>query len=92
MQDLWPDTLARSVTELLSLVRYQVPELIRLEQQVPEELHGHLPLSGLRQALLNLVLNAAQALGEQPGTVTVGVEQGICGGRFPTEAGTVHGQ
>jgi len=70
-----PEVLARVqlislVDEFLNLVRYQVPAGILLEARVPQDLVCLLPAAGLRQALLNLVLNAVQVLGEQ-GHVTV---------------------
>lgn len=40
----------------------------------PPNLRCWLRASGLRHALLNLVLNAAQAIGEQPGTIRISVE------------------
>lgn len=54
--------LRHVVTELLSLVRYQVDRGIHLESEIPEGLVCRLPENRLRQALLNLVLNAAQVL------------------------------
>jgi two-component system NtrC family sensor kinase len=63
------------VRELLSLVRYQVPAHIRVEQRVSEGTHCELPEAGLRQALLNLILNAAQALGETSGTIVLSAER-----------------
>jgi signal transduction histidine kinase len=68
-------SLARSVAELLTLLRYQIAESIHLEQQISEDLHCCLPPGGLRQALLNLVINAAQALQECEGIITVGAER-----------------
>jgi len=63
--------LAKLVKELLTLTRYQIPTQIRLEMEIPSDLECHLPDSGLRQALLNLLLNAAQALDQNPGTIEV---------------------
>jgi two-component system NtrC family sensor kinase len=58
------------VKDFLALVRYQLPEGISLGCEVPQDLVCMLPEAGVRQALLNLVLNAAQAAGAS-GTVTV---------------------
>jgi len=52
------------VADLLALTRYQTPPGIVLRTRIPAELQCLLPASGLRQALLNLLLNAIQALGE----------------------------
>jgi nitrogen fixation/metabolism regulation signal transduction histidine kinase len=63
--------LADLVRELLSLTRYQIPAHIRLEQHIPADLQCRLPEPSLRQALLNLILNASQALDERHGRITV---------------------
>jgi len=63
--------LSDTVDQLLALVRYQVPEHIQLTHALPTGIRCALPEGRFRQALLNLVLNAAQAIGEQPGTVEV---------------------
>ncbi len=68
-------SLAAVTQDLLALVRYQVAPGVRLEQRVPGEIKCRLPEARLRQALLNLVLNAAQALGDDRGTVAVGAER-----------------
>ncbi len=66
--------LARTVAELLTLARYQLPRHVRLRHAISEDLRCRLPEGRLRQALLNLVLNAADALGERPGIVTISAE------------------
>lgn len=63
--------LAPAVDELLELVRYQLPERLTLVHTVPPGLRCRLPRSRLHQAMLNLVLNAAQAIGDRPGQVTI---------------------
>lgn len=75
--------LAVLIGELITLVRYQVPSGIRIDAAVPDGLRCLLPPAGLRQALLNLILNAVQVLGEagsvrlsvdtRPGEVVIGV-------------------
>ena len=63
--------LEELVSDLLALTRHQVPERIRLQSRIPPGLTVRLPPDRLRQALLNLILNAAAAIGEQPGCVTL---------------------
>ena len=63
--------LKDTVEELLSLVRYQVPEGTRLSAHIPNDLNCRLPEGGLRQALLNLVLNAAQSMEGAEGEVEI---------------------
>ncbi len=67
--------LRRTVGDLLTLMRYQVPETIGLQSEIPPGLSCRLPKNGLHQALLNLLINAAQALGDTPGQVVVGAER-----------------
>ncbi|MFN3750646.1 MAG: sensor histidine kinase [Thiobacillus sp.] len=62
--------LAPLVRELLALARYQIAPEIALEQHIEPALVCSLPADRLRQALLNLVLNAAQVLPER-GTIRV---------------------
>ncbi len=56
--------LSALIDEFFNLMRYQVPAGIVLDAQIPADLVCLLPAAGLRQALLNLVLNAVQALGD----------------------------
>jgi signal transduction histidine kinase len=59
------------IRDLVALTRYQIAESIRLEIDAPTPLPVHLPESELRQALLNLILNAADALEGNPGTICI---------------------
>lgn len=59
------------VDDLLGLTRYQLPPGIALENAVAEGTSARLPEGRLRQALLNLVLNAANAIGEAPGRIRI---------------------
>lgn len=59
------------VDQLLALTRYQLAEPIHLQHRTEDGLRCRLPESGLRQALLNLVLNAAAALGDSGGHINV---------------------
>ncbi len=63
--------LKHTVDEFLSLARYQVPMSVRLVSSVPADLVCRLPEGGLRQALLNLVLNAAQCMEGKGGEVLI---------------------
>jgi signal transduction histidine kinase len=63
--------LAEKIKALLDLVRYQVPEQIQLDQRIADDLCCRLPEGRLRQALLNLIVNAAQSIGTSSGTITV---------------------
>jgi signal transduction histidine kinase len=64
-------TIHRAVSELVVLARYQIPARIRIEQDIPEAIVCCLPDALFRQALLNLLLNASQALGDRPGRIAI---------------------
>lgn len=59
------------IRDMVALTRYQIAETITLDVDVPASLPTHLPESGLRQALLNLILNSADALEGGSGTITI---------------------
>ncbi|MDP3332157.1 MAG: ATP-binding protein [Methylococcaceae bacterium] len=63
--------LTRLINDLLTLTRYQISEDIQLCTDLPHSLLVNLPASGMRQALLNLVLNAANALEDSAGIITI---------------------
>lgn len=63
--------VATLIRELVALARYQIAESIHLEIDAPSRLLVHLPEGGLRQALLNLILNAADALEESSGLIRI---------------------
>lgn len=67
------------ISDLVALVRYQIPENIDLHFKTPKNLRVYLPESGLRQALLNLILNAAQALEGNAGEISILVQQNADG-------------
>lgn len=71
--------LAFLISDLVALVRYQIPENIDLHFKTPKNLRVYLPESGLRQALLNLILNAAQALEGNAGEILISVQQNADG-------------
>lgn len=59
------------VSDLLDLARYQIPDGIRLINEVPTNLECCLERDTTRQMLLNLILNASQAIGKTSGSITV---------------------
>lgn len=66
-----PVALSKLVSELVALTRYQIPSHVELRSEVSADLVCRLAESDLRQALLNLVLNAAQAIDGQPGNIVI---------------------
>lgn len=69
-----PLRLDQTIRQLIVLTSYQLPPGVRLASRVPDGLEALLPEDRLRQALLNLVLNAAEAMGEASGTILVEAE------------------
>lgn len=66
-----PVRLGALVDDLLALTRCQLPDTVLLHTQIDPGLTWHLPQDRLRQALLNLVLNAGAALGPRGGTIRI---------------------
>jgi two-component system, NtrC family, sensor kinase len=66
--------LPELIRELVALLRYQIPERIDLILDLPASLACRLPSSRIRQCLLNLILNAAEAIGPNSGTIRIVVE------------------
>ena len=60
-----------TVQELTTLAKYQIGRNITLQLRIPDNLKCRLPAGRLHQAVLNLVLNAAQAIGELEGTIEI---------------------
>jgi C4-dicarboxylate-specific signal transduction histidine kinase len=63
--------IATLICDLVTLTRYQIAESISLNIDTPTPLQVHLPESGIRQALLNLILNAADALEGGTGSISI---------------------
>lgn len=61
------------IKELIGLTRYQIPQVIELSYDGPSHLFCLLPEGRLRQSILNLILNSAQALGERTGFIAIRV-------------------
>jgi len=68
--------LAPLVEELLTLTRHQLPDTVRVESRVDPSLTARVSPDRLRQALLNLVLNAGGALGDAGGTIVIAARSG----------------
>jgi two-component system NtrC family sensor kinase len=64
-------SVARAVEDLILLASYQIPEQIHIEQQIGNDIVCRLPDALFRQALLNLLLNATQALADTGGKIVI---------------------
>ena len=59
------------IRDLVTLVRYQIPENLELKFTTNHILPVYLPESGLRQSLLNLLLNSADAFEGKSGEIVI---------------------
>jgi two-component system NtrC family sensor kinase len=66
-----PFEVRAMVDDLVRLLRFQVPENVRLDVAIESGLDAVLPRDRIRQALINLVLNSVQALGDAGGAVSI---------------------
>ncbi len=67
-----PLDLSEQVNEIVGLLRTSIPKLVELDLRLERDL----PLveadrSQMQQLVMNLALNAAEAIGDRPGTVTI---------------------
>jgi signal transduction histidine kinase len=67
--------LRELITNLLGLLRYQIRDNIAIECTLEDDVICPLPQDRIRQALLNLILNSAQAIGREPGRITIDAER-----------------
>ena len=58
------------INDLVKLMRYQFAR-VAIRTRIPEDIFCRLPEAGFRHLLLNLVTNAAQAIGEGPGMIEI---------------------
>ena len=69
---LQPYPLAKVVNKVKLLVASEIPSGVILETDVPEDIILYIDVQKLVEALLNLTINAIQAITEPPGTVSIG--------------------
>jgi signal transduction histidine kinase len=67
--------LAETVRGLLALAHHQIPGKIRIDCDIQDGLDCRLPCDRFKQALLNLVINAAHAIGDRQGLITVSAQR-----------------
>lgn len=63
--------LRHVVEALIQLASYQIPTTLQISTDIPADLNCLFPEAAFRQALLNLLLNASQAVGEKAGHILV---------------------
>jgi len=72
---LQPYPLAKVVSKVKQLVASEVPAGINLETDIPEDITLFIDVQKMVEALLNLCINAIQAIPEPPGTVSIKAEK-----------------
>ena len=82
--------LSRLVGDLLDLLRVSIPKHVSLDVDLGENLPAvHANAAQIRQVILNLVTNAAEAIGSnQAGSIRVGVSQARSNAAAGTEGGS----
>ena len=66
--------LSSVLSDMLELARYQIPERVEIRLDVQGGISCNLPENGLRQCVLNLIINSAQAIGDDSGAICIGAE------------------
>jgi signal transduction histidine kinase len=66
--------LAEIAKRALTLIAAQVPAEVEVRTEIPAGLKVRVDVQRFQEVLLNLLLNAVQAIGAQPGTVTLRAE------------------
>ncbi len=69
-----PFALAAIIDKVRQLVAGEIPSGIILETDIPEDMLLYVDVQKMVEALLNLTINAIQAIPEPPGTVFIGAE------------------
>lgn len=71
---LKPTRMADLVERCVGMVASQLPADVDIARRVPDDLCVPLDPQRMQEVFLNLFLNAAQAIGDAPGTITVSAE------------------
>ncbi len=83
--------LSALVEEISTLIAASVPRRIRIDRTLATDLSGlHGDASQLRQVAMNLVLNAAEAIGEREGRICIETGAGAPLGDLPDDGTWIH--
>jgi PAS domain S-box-containing protein len=64
--------VSQQISEIVALIRTSIPRSVELDLQLESDCPRiDADQSQLQQLIMNLVINAAEAIGDQPGTVTI---------------------
>lgn len=67
--------ITQATQELIRLLSYQTKGNVDIDIQSQADIMATLPETEFRQVLLNLLQNAVQAIGDQPGTISIQIGQ-----------------
>lgn len=67
--------ITQATQELIRLLSYQTKGNVEIDIQSQADIMATLPETEFRQVLLNLLQNAVQAIGDQPGTISIQIGQ-----------------
>ncbi|WP_421899491.1 sensor histidine kinase [Maridesulfovibrio sp.] len=66
-----PVELGKVMKSAMDLVSSQVPANVTLDMEIPEHIIVHADQHKIQEAFINLLINAVQAIGADPGSITV---------------------
>ena len=67
-----PMDLSQQISEIVSLIRTSIPRTVELQLELdPDGPRVDADRSQIQQLIMNLAINAAEAIGEQPGAVSI---------------------
>lgn len=85
---LGPLDLSALVREMSSLLRVSINKKVDLSCELGDAVMGVGDASQMQQVLLNLITNAAEAIGDRPGTITLRTQTVSVGAREVRDSGT----
>lgn len=68
--------LETAILEVVQLAELQLPKTMKITFNIDADLSCNLPEDRFRQAIMNLILNSSQAIGKQPGSISLGAARG----------------
>ena len=69
--DIVPCQLLATVDTSIQLAAGQLPSTIRIHREIPEDLTPLMDHQRMQEVFINLLINAGQAMGDGPGTITI---------------------
>jgi len=66
--------VSKGVDKIIRLLEFQLQPSVTVKNQVPADLHCHLPENRFNEALLNLIANSAESMGGEAGLIRINAE------------------